>query len=150
MKDKLTPEQVAHIWAGFDLVRFHEVVARPAGKVGYAVVQVQWEFNDSTYEPGTEGGTPFLVYRRREDAETAVLQLNKEDTPQPEEDEENDYQREPRHEANRWLDEPNWPFIGPFDDWRATIQLADAYSAVRYEIVEIELPDLRQEDRSDG
>jgi hypothetical protein len=60
----LTPEQSAHVWNGLDRVRFFEVAARPEGSVGYAVVLVQWEYNDVWYEPGHEGGSPYKVFRR--------------------------------------------------------------------------------------
>lgn len=148
VRSELTPEQIAHVWAGLDLVRFYEVVARPACPVGYAVVEVQWEYNDNWMEPGDEGGSLVRVYRRRVDAEAYLRRLNGSNVSEPDEGDEDD-EDGLRYEANRWLDEPNWPFIGPTRAYKTT-RFASERSAVRFEIVEIELSGLTVVERNNG
>src|SRR5438094_9028536 len=75
----LSPEQISHVWAGLDRVRFFEVLPRREGSVGYAVVRVEWEYNDQWMEPGAEGGTPWKVFRRWAAAEEYRRKLEEEE-----------------------------------------------------------------------
>jgi hypothetical protein len=146
LRDKLSEEQIAHVWAGLDRIGFYEVIERRCA-VGYAVVEVNWEYNDNWYEPGQEGGTPVQVFLRRDVAEACLMRLNGEAV--SEESDENELNPEGDYEANRWLDEPNWPFIGPMEDYRTT-KFVRGSAAVRFEIVEVELPDLLPEGNANG
>jgi hypothetical protein len=72
----LTSLQRARVWEGLDRLRFFAVTERPARPVAYAVVQVQWNFNDNWYYPGSEGGAPTIAYRSREKAEAECARRN--------------------------------------------------------------------------
>lgn len=148
MHKSLSPEQVEHVWAGLDRVQFFEVVARPAGSVGYAVVKIEWEYNDQWFTPGDEGGTPLNVFRTRAAAESLWRQL--------EQQEQADYAPDPdallqpertggRFETTRWSDDVRWPMgltsAGLLHYKCATFVHGD--TAPFYEIVEIELPGIR-------
>jgi hypothetical protein len=63
-----TPEQSERAWEPLHRVRFYRVTERPKVPVGYALVRVNWGYNDEWYYPGPEGGTVFTVYRNREKA----------------------------------------------------------------------------------
>jgi hypothetical protein len=131
---KLTPEHLAHVWAALDRVRFFDVAERRC-PVGYAVVRVDWEYNDNWFRPGAEGGTPLHVFRKRSDA-VAYLQLQQGE-PEASEDEETEYSA--RYEVNRWEDEATWPFVGDRGDWGSP-KLTVRSKAPQFEIIEIELP----------
>jgi hypothetical protein len=141
IRPSLSAEQVGHVWAGLDRVRFFEVVARPEGRVGYAVVSVEWEYNDNWMEPGAEGGTPLKVFRRWAAAEAYLRQSEEEVRriyqPDP-------YDDEPmRFDVQRWANETHWP-LGPDPVGRPdyeTTAFASGLEAPFYEIVEVELPD---------
>jgi hypothetical protein len=66
----------AKVWDGLNRVRFHDVISRRPSQVAYAVVQVQWEYLDDFYTPGSEGGTVECVYRNRERAEVEAARLS--------------------------------------------------------------------------
>jgi hypothetical protein len=141
-KPRLAPEQVAHVWAGLDRVRFFEVAARAEGSVGYAVVRVDWEYNDNWMEPGDEGGRPLKVFRRwaaaeayrgeREDA------LRAQRAPAAEDDHTLQY------ETTRWTEEEFWPVGSPFNQYSDPEKMSFVHGgrAPYYEIVEIDLPGL--------
>jgi hypothetical protein len=122
-------EQVAHVWAGLDRVRFFEVVARPEGRIGYAVVSIEWVGADQLF-PGPEGGTPLMVFRRWTDAEAYYRESE-------------EAMRQARGDSmtyfsiNRWEEELFWP-LGPAE---RRLILTSGDSAPFYEVAEIELPD---------
>jgi len=141
VRANLSAEQISHVWAGLDRVRFFEVVARPEGRIGYAVVNVEWEYNDDWMEPGAEGGAPLKVFRRWAAAE--ALRRDAEEFAR--------YDRQPdpydddpmRYDVQRWEVEAFWP-LGPppkgphrFDN----AVLLGSGEVPFYEIVEVELPD---------
>ncbi|MBN9119944.1 MAG: hypothetical protein J0I06_12410 [Planctomycetes bacterium] len=141
-RGNITAEQVAHVWDGLDRVRFFEVVARPEGCIGYAVMAVDWEYNDNWFEPGAEGGTPVKVFRRWADAE-ACRRENEEAmrhvrAPDPHDD-------PMRFETTRWTDEAFWPLGPPVNGCPAyeNATFTHGGAAPFYEIVEIELPGAR-------
>lgn len=139
LRPSLSAEQISHVWAGLDRVRFFEVVARPEGSVGYAVVNVLWEYNDNWMEPGAEGGTPLKVFRRWVAAEAcraeneAAMRLQR----APGADRENSM----HYETKRWADEAFWPLANPnsLNVWDNP-QLVCGDEATFYEVVEVELP----------
>lgn len=140
VRDRPSAAQVAHLWAGLDRVRFFEVVARPAGSVGYVVVRVQWEYNDQWMEPGAEGGEPMKVFRARAAAE--AYRREREDAERAERAEPPDDEDAMRYETTRWADEADWPLgTRPGGRWRyEDAMFARAEAAPFYEVVEVELP----------
>ncbi|MDY3563616.1 hypothetical protein R5W23_005232 [Gemmata sp. JC673] len=147
----LAPEQVAHVWAGLDRVRFFEVVARPAGSVGYAVVKIEWEYNDDWYEPGAEGGTPLNVFRTRAAAEALWRQLEQQERADYVLDPDDPLQSEPsgvRFETTRWSADVLWPMglarEGLLHYEYATFAQGD--TAPFYDIVEVDLLGIRAGD----
>jgi hypothetical protein len=73
---KLGPERRAAVWEALDKVRFFAVREEPARPVGYAVVMVNWEYNDEYYDADPEGGALVQVYRSRERAEAECARQN--------------------------------------------------------------------------
>jgi hypothetical protein len=140
----LSAEQVAHVWNGLNRVRFFEVIERPASAVAFAVVRVEWEFNDSWFEPGAEGGAPFKVFRRWAAAEEYRRELEHHDrgwrAPDPEDGID---EQTARYDVSRWAAELHWP-LGPsltsLSHEDAT--LVHGGEAPLYEVIEVELPDL--------
>ena len=65
---KWPPERAAVAWEPLNRVRFYRVSERPKVPVGYALVEVNWGYNDEWYYPNAEGGTITTVYRNREKA----------------------------------------------------------------------------------
>ncbi len=75
---KLSAAQRERVWQGLDRLRFYEVSERPIRPVAYAVVAVQWNYNDEWYYPGSEGGHTQAAYRSRERADQECERLNAE------------------------------------------------------------------------
>lgn len=65
---KLSAEKVAAVWEALDKVRFFAVAAEPVRPVGYAVIEVNWNYNDEYHDADPEGGKLVKVYRTRERA----------------------------------------------------------------------------------
>ena len=65
----LGAEKRAAVWEVLDKVRFFAVREEPACPVGYAVVQVNWEYNDEFYDANAEEGEVMRVFRSRERAQ---------------------------------------------------------------------------------
>jgi hypothetical protein len=61
-------DRAAVAWEPLHRVRFYRVTERPKVPVGYALVQVNWDYNDEWYYPNAEGGTVVTVYRSRQRA----------------------------------------------------------------------------------
>lgn len=61
-------ERAAVAWEPLHKVRFYRISERPKVPVGYALVRVNWDYNDEWYYPCPEGGTVFSVFRSREKA----------------------------------------------------------------------------------
>lgn len=121
-----TEEQRARVWDGLNRVRFFEVIERPASAVAYAVVRVMWEYNDSWYEPGAEGGRTVVAYRTREAAERRRAELEAEAKAA-------EWGEYDTVEARRWKSE-NWPVPGDcYGEY-----LAES-GVPLYEVVEIDL-----------
>lgn len=59
----------AAVWEALDKVRFFAVREEPAKPVGYAVVQINWEYNDEFYDAHAEQGEVLRVFRTRERAQ---------------------------------------------------------------------------------
>jgi len=75
---KLGPEKRAAVWEALDKVRFFAVREEPARPVGYAVIEINWEYNDENYSADPEGGRVMKVYRTRERAEAECARRNAE------------------------------------------------------------------------
>ena len=73
---KLGAEKHAAVWEILDKVRFYVVREEPVRPVGYAVVQINWEYNDEFYDAHTDQGEVFQVFRTRERAEAECADNN--------------------------------------------------------------------------
>jgi hypothetical protein len=72
----LSEAQKEKVWEALDRVKFFEVVERPARPLGYAVVRINWHYNDNFYVAEEEGGSTFYVYRDRKKAEYDCKESN--------------------------------------------------------------------------
>jgi len=123
------PQEVEHMWNGLNRVRFFEVIERPVSAVAYAVVRVMWEYNDSWYEPGEEGGRTARAFRSRARAEAEQKRLEAEARKQWD-----DYHWV---DARRW-ELSDWPALGPVEGTES--EEAFERRGVRlYEVIEIDL-----------
>lgn len=75
-RKKLPADEVAAVWEALDKVRYFAVRQEPARPVGYAVMAINWEYNDEFYDASPEGGQLEKVYRSRERAEAECARLN--------------------------------------------------------------------------
>lgn len=75
---QLGAEKRAAVWEVLDKVRFFAVREEPVRPVGFAVVEINWEYNDATYDADAEGGLLLKVYRSRERAEAECAARNAE------------------------------------------------------------------------
>lgn len=66
----LGADKQAAVWEVLDKVRFFAVREEPATPVGYAVVQINWEYNDEFYDANAEEGEVIRVFRSRERAQS--------------------------------------------------------------------------------
>jgi hypothetical protein len=73
---KLGAEKRAAVWEALDKVRFFTVREEPVRPVGYAVVMVNWEYNDEFYDAHPEQGEVIQVFRTRERAEAECAEQN--------------------------------------------------------------------------
>jgi hypothetical protein len=73
---KLSADQRAAVWEALDKVRFFAVGEEPARPVGFAVVELNWEYNDEFYYTDAEGGRLVTVYRSRQRAEEECARQN--------------------------------------------------------------------------
>lgn len=73
---KLSDTQRQAVWEALDKVQFFAVREEPARAVGYAVVGINWEYNDENYTAGAQGGDVVEVYRTRERAEEQCAAMN--------------------------------------------------------------------------
>jgi hypothetical protein len=73
---KLGAEKCAAVWEVLDKVRFFAVSEEPARPVGYAVVMINWEYNDEYYDANAEEGEVIQVFRSRERAEAECADQN--------------------------------------------------------------------------
>lgn len=122
-------EHRARVWEGLDRVRFFETIERPASAVAYAVMRVLWEYNDSWYDPGTEGGLTVRAFRSRERADAECARLEAEAR--------TGWVDDHSIGTQRWqLDE--WPKFGEDTAFDAAEAL-DAYGARLFEVVEIDV-----------
>ncbi len=64
------------VWEILDKVRFFAVAEEPVRPVGFAVLRVNWEYNDEYYDAQNEGGQVVKVFRSRERAEQECARLN--------------------------------------------------------------------------
>jgi hypothetical protein len=74
----LSAEQVARVWEGLDRIRFFRTEERPVRAVAFAVVRIDWNYNDMWYYPGDDGGETVVAYRTRERAEAECARQNAE------------------------------------------------------------------------
>jgi hypothetical protein len=134
---KFTPEQISHVWAGLDLVRFFEVGSREAGQTAYAVTQVNWEYNDNWMVPADEGGFVVKVFRKfaaaekyRREQEEREQERHAPDAPH----------RGMAYETTRWAGQDQWPFTPQVEsDNEDEVTFSQGDRVPHYEIVEIEL-----------
>jgi hypothetical protein len=75
---KFGPTKRAAVWEVLDKVRFFAVREEPVRTVGYAVIEVHWNYNDEYYDADSEGGRLVKVYRSRERAEAECALRNEE------------------------------------------------------------------------
>lgn len=73
---KLSDEKRAAVWEALDKVRFFAVREEPVRPVGYAVVMINWEYNDEYYDANAEEGEVIQVFRTRERAEAECEEAN--------------------------------------------------------------------------
>jgi hypothetical protein len=71
-----TDDQRRAAWRPLDKVQFFRLRETPRREVAYAVVQVQWAYDDSWYQASPEGGEVQTLYRRRERAEAEAARLS--------------------------------------------------------------------------
>lgn len=74
----LGADKRAAVWEALDKVRFFAVREEPVRPVGYAVLELNWEYNDEYYAADEDGGRLFKVYRARERAEAECAARNEE------------------------------------------------------------------------
>lgn len=72
----LSGEGRAEVWDALDKLRFYAVAERPVRPVVYAIVKVDWDYNDEWNVTYGDGGAVQTVYRRRESADAACERLN--------------------------------------------------------------------------
>ena len=72
---RLGDEKRAAVWEVLDRVRFYTFAARPVRPVVYAVVKIDWEYNDQ-WQVSYDHGEVQTAYRRREAADAACEQAN--------------------------------------------------------------------------
>jgi hypothetical protein len=72
----LGAEKRAAVWEVLDKVRFFAVCEEPARPVGFAVIELNWEYNDEYFDADPEGGRLVQVYRSRERAEAECAARN--------------------------------------------------------------------------
>ncbi len=58
-------DRAAVAWEPLHKVQFYRIVERPKAPVVYALVEVNWGYNDEWYYPDAEGGRVTTVYRSR-------------------------------------------------------------------------------------
>lgn len=73
---KLSDEKRYAVWEALDKVRFYTVAEEPVRPVGYAVVMVNWQYNDETYDAHPDQGEVMQVFRTRERAEQDCASSN--------------------------------------------------------------------------
>jgi hypothetical protein len=67
-RPQMSAEQHARLWEGLNRLCFFRVDERPDIPVGYAVVSLNWQYNDEYHYLNSEGGAIEAVYRTRERA----------------------------------------------------------------------------------
>jgi hypothetical protein len=67
-RPEMNPEQHARLWEGLNKLHFFRVDERPDVPVGYVVLLLHWEYNDTYYYINDEGGGVHAVYRTRQRA----------------------------------------------------------------------------------
>lgn len=122
-------EHRARVWEGLDRVRFFETIERPASAVAFAVVRVLWEYNDSWYEPGAEGGATVRAFRSRERAEAECKRLEAEARA--------GWDGSDWISARRWQFQ-HWPQLGE-DVGTDEAEAFDTVGVRLFEVVEIDL-----------
>ena len=75
-RHKLSAEKRHAVWEALDKVRFFAVSEEPARAVGYAVMLINWENNDETYDAHPDQGEVLQVFRTRERAEQECADSN--------------------------------------------------------------------------
>lgn len=75
----LTADLKARVWEGLTGLRFYTVEERPNRPVAYAVVRINWQYNDQWYYPDAEGGTVETLYRTRKRALAEVAERTEEE-----------------------------------------------------------------------
>ena len=73
---QLGAEKRAAVWEILDKVRFFAVCEEPVRPVGYAVIELNWEYNDEYYAAHAEQGEVIQVFRTRERAEAECADQN--------------------------------------------------------------------------
>ncbi|AWM41393.1 hypothetical protein GobsT_75700 [Gemmata obscuriglobus] len=73
---KLSAEKRHAVWEALDKVRFYAVVEEPVRPVGYAVVHINWQYNDETYDAHPDQSEVMQVFRTRERAEKECADSN--------------------------------------------------------------------------
>lgn len=72
----LSDDKRAAVWAALDKVRFFAVAEEEVRPVGYAVVMVNWEYNDENYDAKPDQCEVITVYRTRARAEAECESQN--------------------------------------------------------------------------
>lgn len=75
---KFSATQRAAVWEALGKVRFFTIAEEPRRPVGYAVVRVNWVYNDENFDADPEGGELLKVFRARDRAEQECESRNEE------------------------------------------------------------------------
>jgi hypothetical protein len=120
-RSEMVGEQHARLWEGLNKLHFFRVDERPDAPLGYAVLSLNWEYNDGYYHLNDEGGTVQAVYRTRERAlEAARAVRNSHDG-----------------DSSRWLPS-GADLFDPETYWEMAVS-----GVPRFEVVEVELEGLQ-------
>lgn len=124
-----TDDQRWAAWEPLDKVRFFRLREAPKRPVAYAVVQVDWGYNDEWEYRDGEGGTVETLYRRRERAEAEAAERNRVARGQ--------WDSDTGFDDCRWREAIRDPFAAPDTTPRWEVRSAD--DVTFYEVVEVEL-----------
>jgi hypothetical protein len=76
VRPTLGSEKETLVWEALDKLRFYNVTERPVRPVVFAVVKIEWHYNDEWNDTYSDGGEIQTVYRRRERATEECERLN--------------------------------------------------------------------------
>lgn len=140
--------QRGRVWEGLDRLRFFRVDERPVRLTAFAVIRVEWQYNDEWFYPGDEGGAVTHAFRTRERAEAERARLDAEARAgwRDEIDDDSPYQfdmQARRFPGEGLFDPPIRPPAREDADEDADEHLFSADEVPFYEVVEFEIEEGR-------